>query len=88
MNIQWLNIIGLSLDIIGAIIMSFGLIVSKKDAIELGVSKWGGDTDTENLKQPKVRDILKQSRNAIIGLAILVLGFTVQIVANWPNTIQ
>lgn len=85
MNAQWLNIIGLSLDIIGAIILSYGLIVNKKTAIKLGVSKWGGNSDEENLKQSKVKDILKQSRNAVIGLLILVLGFTLQIVANWPN---
>ena len=85
MNAQWLNIIGLGLDIVGAIILSYGLIMCKKTAIELGVSKWGGNTDEENLKQPKVKDILKQSRNAVIGLVILVLGFVLQIIANWPN---
>ena len=85
MNTQWLNVIGLGLDIIGAIILSYGLIIRRKSAIELGVSKWGGNTDEENLKQPKVKDILKQSRNAVIGLVILVLGFILQIIANWPN---
>lgn len=50
MNAQWLNIIGLGLDIVGAIILSYGLIMRKNTAIELGVSRWGGNTNKENLK--------------------------------------
>lgn len=85
MNAQWLNIIGIFLDLIGASILAYGLIISKKSAIELGVSRWGGDTDEENLKLPKVRDRLKQSKNAVIGLIFLATGFILQIVANWPT---
>ena len=84
MNTQWLNIIGLFLDLIGAGILAYVLIISKKSAIELGVSRWGG-TDEENLKLPKVKDRLKQSRNAVIGLIFLSTGFILQIVANWPK---
>ena len=35
MNTQYLNIIGLILDLIGAIILTCGLIVNKKTALEL-----------------------------------------------------
>ncbi len=85
MNAQWLNIIGLVSDIIGAGILSYGLIISKKSAIELGVSKWAGSTDEENLKLPQAKDRMNQSRNAIIGLIFLASGFILQIVANWPK---
>jgi len=86
MDAQWLNIIGLGLDIIGAIVLSYGLIISKKSAIELGTSRYSGETAKENLKLPKVKDRLKQSTNAIIGLVFLVGGFILQIIANWPNS--
>jgi len=85
MNAQWLNIIGLISGIVGAGILSYGLIINKKNAIELGVSKWAGSTDEENLKLPQVKDRLNQSKNAIIGLIFLSIGFILQIIANWPK---
>lgn len=65
MNSQCLNIIGLICDLIGAMILTCGLIVNKNTAIELGVTKWAGSTDSENLKLPQVKDKLKQSRYAL-----------------------
>ena len=82
---QWLNVIGLGIDIIGVIIISCGLIVSRKKAIELGVSRWSGSTEEDKLRLPKVKDRVKQSRNVIIGLIFLAIGFILQIIANWPN---
>ena len=85
MDARWLNIIGLGLELIGVGILSYGLIISKKSAIELGVSRWSGAAAEEKLKLPKVKDRLKQSKNAIRGLIFLVFGFILQILANWPN---
>jgi len=76
--------IGLVLDIIGALVLSYGLVISRRDALELGQARWSGDTDEENLKLPQVRDRLKQSRNAKIGLASLSVGFLLQFIGNWP----
>ncbi len=85
MNYQWVNIIGLGLDIIGAIFLSYSLVISKEKAIELGVSRWSGKTEREKLKLPKVKDRLGQSRKAMLGLIFLVVGFILQIIANWPS---
>jgi len=85
MNLQWINVIGLAFDILGAIFLSSGLIISKKDAIELGASRINGDTDEQNLDLPQVKDRLTQSRNSLIGLILLLLGFTLQIISNWPQ---
>lgn len=85
MNAQWLNIIGLFSDIIGALFLSYGLLISKKSAIRLGVSRLCSKDEKENLKLPQVKDRLKQSRNAIIGLSFLTIGFLLQMIANWPN---
>lgn len=82
MNAQCLNVIGLLSDIIGAIILSYGLIISKKEAIKLGVSRISGNTDEDNLELPQVKDRLKQSKNALMGLIFLIIGFILQIVAN------
>lgn len=84
-GVGWVNVAGLAFDIVGATVLSFGLFLSKAEAIELGLGAGlAGETDEENLRLPAVQDRLRQSRNAKIGLALLVLGFGLQIVAAWP----
>ena len=82
--IKWSNFIGLIISFIGAIYLSLGLFVSKKKALELSVSRWSGDTDEENLKLPQVQNILKQSRNAQIGIVLITVGFFFQILGSLP----
>lgn len=84
-NLRWLSVIGLFCDIIGAFVLASGLLISKKEALELGMSYWVGDTDEENLQLPPVRDRLRQARNAKIGVALLTFGFALQIIGNWPH---
>ena len=73
------SIVGLIFCLIGSIFLVYGLIISKKDALNLGVTKWSGSTDEENLKLPQVKDRLKQSKNAIIGIVFIILGTSLQI---------
>lgn len=82
---KWLSVIGLSLDIIGAFILAYGLIISPDEAIKLGLSRWVGDTDEENSKLPAVKDRLKQSTNAKIGVFFLIIGFIFQLLGNLPK---
>lgn len=79
------NIIGLALDALGAVFLTYGLVITKKEALKLGVTRWAGQTDEENLKLPQVQDRLRQSRNAVIGMVLLVLGFIFQIYGSWPR---
>jgi hypothetical protein len=83
--VAWVNVLGLAFDIAGAAVLSVGLFLSKAEAIELGVSRFAGETDEENLQLTPVKSLLRQSRNAKIGLALLVVGFGLQIVATWPT---
>lgn len=73
---------GLSVDIVGVFILSWGLLISKKEAIKLGIPRVGGMTDEENLKLPQVKDRLRMACNAKVGLALIALGFALQIVGN------
>jgi hypothetical protein len=82
---DWVNIVGLGLALVGTGIAASGLIVTKRQAIDLGVGRWAGSDDEANLKLPAVQDRLKQRRNTIIGLALIALGFTLQLVAAWPG---
>ena len=81
----WVAEIGIAFDIAGAITLSLGLIVSKKRAVELGVSRWSGESEADQLQLPQVKDRLMQSRKVMVGLALLVLGFLLQLVGNWPG---
>ena len=85
MNLQWLNIIGLILTLAGAVALACGLIISRKQALRVGVSRLAGETDQSNLKLPHVRHEKRESRCALLGMFLLILGFLLQIIANWPR---
>lgn len=82
---RWVTVFGLALDIIGVIIVGYGLIISKQKAVALGGSYWGGDDAEKSVKIPPVQDRLLQSRNTIIGGAFLVAGFLCQLYGSWPR---
>jgi hypothetical protein len=81
----WVNVIGLGCDLVGAAVLAWGLFIGEDEALELGEARWSGDTREENLRLPAVRDRLRQSHRAKLGLLILAVGFVLQIVANWPS---
>lgn len=58
--------------------MAKATIVSKKEAIDLGVSRIVGDTDEENLKLPNVKFFLRQSQFAKIGIILVIIGIVIQ----------
>ena len=84
---DWRSLIsffGLVLDFIGAAILTVDLFITKEQAIEDGVSRWGSEDDKQNLNLPKVQQLLKQSRKAKYSFVIITLGFLLQIVGSWP----
>jgi hypothetical protein len=81
--VEWVNVIGLTLGVAGTAVAASGLIVSEEKAIKLGVGQWGGSTREENLKLDEVQDRLRQRRNTMSGLALIALGFVLQLVAAW-----
>jgi hypothetical protein len=82
---RWVGEVGLLLDIVGAVILTKGLLIDKQRALELGLARLASESDEENLRLPQVRDRLTQSRNAAIGLVFLVCGFIGQAIGNWPG---
>lgn len=74
------SIISLIIIAIGTGLLAKSTIVSKKDAIELGVSRIVGNTNEENLKLPSVQFFLRQSRIAKLGLLIVIGGIIFQII--------
>jgi len=77
--INWLNILGIIFSFLGAMSLVCGLLISKKEAIKLGVSRACGETEEENLKLPAVQDRLKQRKYGIIGAILLSIGVIFQL---------
>ena len=82
MNPKWLDILGLVIAMTGAIVLAYGVIVSREQAVRIGVSRLAEDSDEINLSLPQVCHQLRQSRFALIGLVLLILGFLLQIAAS------
>lgn len=75
--------IGLILNISGAGLMAWDLILTKAEAIELAAFYQPGEADHERRRLLDVQAVLGKSRNAQIGLALFVLGFLGQLVGTW-----
>ncbi len=83
MNYQRLfTSIGLFLAFIGTVILIVVQFLSKRQAIDIGVMRWAGDTDIENEKLPQVQQLLKQSKYAKIGFVFVALGFFLQFIGS------
>ena len=69
------ELLALVCQLTGTAVLAYGLIISKEQAIELGVTRVAYDEHSENVKLPQVADRLKQSKNAIIGLSLSAVGY-------------
>jgi len=76
------SLLGLACDLAGSAFIVRGLIISKRYAIDIETVRFTGATDEINLRRLQVKDRLKQSLNAKIGLVFLILGFLLQAYAN------
>ena len=72
----WLTTIGLVLDIVGVVILARGVIVTKERAKALSATSWGSNTELE-------KQFRKGTRDSCIGVCILVVGFSLQILGTW-----
>lgn len=81
MNFKWLDLAGLLFALSGAVILALGLIHSRKQALKIGVSRIAEDGDDQNLCLPHVRDELRESKFALVGAVLMVIGFLLQIIA-------
>ncbi len=67
---------GATLGLIGAY-LTVSVITTEK-ALEIGVSRWAGESTEENAKLPLVRELLSQSAEAKRGVWFIVVGFALQ----------
>lgn len=71
------------LNFIGAIVVGLGMLISNKQALDIGVAKYASDKEEENMQLPAVKDKLKQRKLTIIGLVILFVGLILELASVW-----
>ena len=85
MDLKWLDIIGLMIAMSGAVVLACALIISRKQALSVGVARVADDNDESNVNLPHVRNKQRESRFALVGMVLLIFGFLLQIAGNWPR---
>jgi hypothetical protein len=85
LDCKWLDILGLVIAMSGAIVLGCAFVISRKEALRVGVARVADDDDELNVKLPHVRRLQRESRCALIGTMLLVVGFLLQIAGNWPR---
>lgn len=78
---KWLTIAGLLLTLVGAGFGVRGVYLSEDQAIQVGVMRFNGNNRQEDLELPAVRNLIKQSRYAMTGFALIFVGTGLQIAA-------
>jgi hypothetical protein len=84
MNQALFNLFGLIFAMAGSIILACGLIIPVRRAMKIGMPRMGAESDEQNLRLPHVRDRMRESRFALIGIIIMTVGFLLQIIGNLP----
>lgn len=91
----WGSVLGLGLDIVGAILVYYGVRINfaKADALEevavpvlfddLGSSE--NICQNKRLSHNRALERVKASRWATAGVVFLILGFLLQFIGNWPK---
>jgi hypothetical protein len=62
--VRWFSPFGVALQLIGAVVLAWGLFISPEEAVELTASRFAGTTLEQNIQAPAARDRLRQSRDA------------------------
>ena len=79
MDPKWLDILGLVIALAGAIVLACALLISRKQALRVGVARVADESDELNVKLPHVRRLQRESCFAFVGMVLLVIGFLLQI---------
>lgn len=86
MDPQVLALLGLGLDVVGALWIVKGFLAMSDDAIDAASDRsaaWAGGPETYN-PRPALRRLLRESRrDARAGGVVLAIGFALQFVAAW-----
>ena len=86
---RWLTVIGLTFDIVGVVVIAVGVFAPKKQLIEQhkesGTAYYGGPSEETVQKGGAFKDRFRQSKTAVWGALLLLVGFALQVFGAWPR---
>ena len=75
-DVRWLSTVGLIMDIVGVVVLTSAVLLSRKTISDLAGTYWD--------ENPHLKGALRrQTRCGWFGLALLVPGFLLQIAGTW-----
>jgi len=83
---RWWNVVGLTLNVIGALVVGWGFLITPAAAERRGQVVLGGAPgDQRNRELSQVRERIAAARNTLTGLLLVVVGFLCQMYGSWPR---
>jgi hypothetical protein len=81
----WVSIVGIALQTVGSVLIASAVLVTAGQAGLLSPGLLQGETVIGTSLEPQVRDRLRQSRFAWIGIVLIIVGGLLQIYAAVPR---
>lgn len=81
---EYFTFIGICCDIVGALIIFAGVFTNRDKAAEVATMRISHNNPSENVDQPAAQNLLFQSKTALVGTLLLVVGFLLQGIGAWP----
>ncbi len=76
---KWLNVVGLIFNLVGAIVIAAGVIMSRVAVDRIAAALEVGPSPAARAARQR------QSSFALVGVLLLCIGFLLQIVGSWPK---
>jgi hypothetical protein len=83
MDPRWLGVIGIALDIVGAGVLAYDVIVYM--STRRAVKDYGSLLFWKDSNLSEVRRVRRAAWRGLIGYVLLVLGFLCQMYSAWPT---
>ena len=84
-EIGWFNVIGLSFDIIGALLLVLDLFIFNPKNSFTNIEPETQDKKADYENSETVKHAKRQRTLSICGFILLIVGFILQIIGNWPR---
>ncbi len=79
----WFSVIGLGLDVVAVAAITWDLVISGRPVVGAGIPRLAGGADDAAVPGILVR--LMQARLTVLCVALLVVGFLLQMYGVWPR---
>ena len=82
-NPAWFSVIGLGLDVFAVAAIGWDLVVSGRPVVGAGMPRLAGEV--HDAAVPGILARLRHARLTVLCVAVLVVGFLLQMYGEWPR---